>query len=353
MKAIILCAGRGNRLIPLTFTKAKPLLPVANRPLVSYGIEALVEVGIKEIGIIVGETKHDIIRELSAINTWDINLTYIEQKEPRGLAHAVSIAKDFIDGDDFVMYLGDNIFQESLHRLVEDFNNYNANSIIFLHRTEQPQLYGIAALDHNQVVKVVEKPKDPPSDLAITGVYIFDNNIFNIIDNLKPSWRNELEITDAIQGLIDNNLKVLPYVTQGWWVDAGNPTDIVQANRLVLSNIKRKINGSVEDSTLQGEVIIGEGSLVIGSKIRGPVLIGKNCRIKSTFIGPFTTIGDNVVIENAEIEHSIIMENCQIENVIARIDDSLVGRNVKIGKGLNVPKVNKFVLSDNSVLELV
>ena len=354
MKAIIPCAGRGQRLRPLTFTNAKPLIPIANKPLVLYAIEALKQVGIHEIGLVVGDNISDMKDALRDGSEYGVQLTYIYQEQPLGIAHTILVSQSFLGHSPFVMYLGDNLLQESLEAPVRRFQETRANGLIFLCETQKPQLYGIAVLENNRVVRLVEKPKQPPSNLAAIGLYIFDATIHQVIQNQKPSARGELEITDAIQGLIDSGAKVEHHVIQGWWIDAGNPDDMIEANRLVLQSLAPSNEGHADDtSDIRGNVAIGPGTEICHSTIRGPVIIGKNCRIRNAFVGSFTSIGSGSDLENCEVEYSVIMENCALQNIDGRIDNSILGRNVRVTKSSRRPRSFKLVLSDESVAELM
>ncbi len=353
MKAIIPCAGRGERLRPLTFTNSKPLIPIANKPLVMYAIDAIKKVGIHEIGLVVGENLKDIQRMLGNGEQFGVNLSYILQEDPKGIAHTIAISRNFLGDSPFLMYLGDNILQQSLDPLVNRFRENKANAVLFLKRTDKPELYGIAIVENEQVIRLLEKPSDPPSDLACIGVYAFDAKIHSIIENLKPSARGELEITDAIQGLIDSGARVEHHVIEGWWMDAGNPDDMIEANRLVLQDLETDIHANIGfESDLRGNIKIGKNSRIERSTIRGPVIIGDDCVIRDSFVGSFTSIGNKSVLVNCEVEYSVVMEECEIRNVEVRIDNSILGRNVHVNRTERRPKSYKLVLSDDSIAEL-
>ena len=353
MKALILSGGRGTRLRPITHTSAKQLLPVANKPILFYGIEAVKEAGIKEVGIVVGETKPEIKKAVGTGKKWGINVTYIEQEKPLGLAHAVKISQDFIGDDNFVMYLGDNLIKDGITSLVKEFEKTRPNAQILLARVPHPEQFGVVDLKGKKVLRLVEKPKRPKSDLALVGVYMFDKNIFKAVNNIKPSWRNELEITDAIQYLIDHNFTVRPHIVTGWWKDTGKLEDILEANRILLDDLKAHVKGKVDkESELFGKVRIDKGAEIRKSVIRGPVIIGENSRIVNSYIGPFTSVYFKVTIENSEIEHSIILENSKIRD-IRRIEDSLVGQNVEILKSKAKPSAYRIMVGDSSRVEVV
>jgi glucose-1-phosphate thymidylyltransferase len=349
MKGLILSGGKGTRLRPLTYTQAKQLVPVANKPVLFYGIEALMEAGISEIGIIVGDTKDEIKQATGDGSRWGLNVTYIEQVAPLGLAHAVKISEEFLDGEPFVMYLGDNILKSGIRSLVEEFQKKKPNSLILLTEVPNPQMFGVAELEGGRVVRLVEKPKEPASNLALVGVYMFDSHIFEAVRAIQPSWRNELEITDAIQYLVEHGYEVHPHLVTGWWKDTGKIEDILDANRLILETISGKNRGNMDDtSRINGEVVLEEGVVVKNSIIRGPAIIGKNSEISDSYIGPFTSIQNDCRIIHTEIENSIVLEKSEIVEVGSRIDESLIGREVKIFKCPPKPSVYRFMVGDNS-----
>ncbi|RJP19243.1 MAG: glucose-1-phosphate thymidylyltransferase [Candidatus Omnitrophota bacterium] len=353
MKAIIPCAGRGERLRPLTFTNAKPLIPIANKPLVLYAIEAIRKVGIEEIGLVVGENAKDLESMLGDGEKFGVRLAYIKQDEPKGIAHTIAVSKHFLQDSPFLMYLGDNLLQHGLDPLLHQFQDQKADAVLLLKKTEKPHLFGIAIIRDDRVIRLIEKPKQPPSDLACIGVYAFNARIHPIIDRLQPSGRGELEITDAIQGLIDSGARVEHHIVEGWWIDAGNPDDMIEANRLVLQDLETDIHADIDtESDIRGNVVIGKNTRIERSTIRGPVIIGDHCLIQDTFVGSFTSIGAGTVLENCEVEYSVIMENCEIRNVEVRIDNSILGRNVYVNRTNRRPKSYKLVLSDDSIAEL-
>jgi glucose-1-phosphate thymidylyltransferase len=353
MKGLILSGGKGTRLRPLTFTQAKQLVPVANKPVLFYGIEALKEAGIKDIGIIVGETKEDIKEAVGYGDRWGIKITYIEQDEPLGLAHAVMVAEDFLGKDSFVMYLGDNILKNGIKSLVEDFKKKKPNSQILLTRVSNPQMFGVAELQDGRVKRLVEKPKKPMSDLALVGVYMFDHHVFEAVKAIKPSWRNELEITDAIQYLVEKGYEVQPHLVTDWWKDTGKIEDILEANRLILESIDGQNLGKVDqESKINGQVLLEKDVRVKRSIIRGPSIIGEGCCIEDSYIGPFSSIQKNCRIINAEIECSIVMEESEICDIGHRIDESLIGREVSISKCPPKPSVYRFMVGDKSKIEI-
>lgn len=356
MKSIILCAGKGTRLRPLTHTSAKHLIPIANKPVLFYAIEAIRDCGIKDIGIIVGETGEDIGSELKEGSKWGVNISYIEQKEALGLAHAVSVARDFLGEEKFLMYLGDNLLKNGVESYANKFIQGNYNAFVLLTEVDNPKQFGVAELEGGRVVRVVEKPKEPVSNLALIGVYFFDKNVHQAIKSIKPSDRGELEITDAIQWMIDNGYKVGAEVIGGWWKDTGKPDDILEANRLILEDIERDVGGAKvvgESSQISGRVKIGKGSEIINSKIVGPVIIGEKVKVVDSYIGPFTSLSDGVEIKKSEIEYSVVLENTKIENIKGRMQKCLIGKGVEIYHSKNLPRIYEFILGDHSKVGLI
>lgn len=354
MKALILSGGEGTRLRPITHTSAKQLIPIANKPVLFYAIEAVRDAGIKDIGIIVGDTKEEVKVTVGNGSNWDAKVTYIEQEAPLGLAHAVMIAEDFLKKDPFVMFLGDNLIKEGITPLVREFEEKEPNAQILLAHVHDPQRFGVAELKDGKVIRLIEKPKDPPSDLALVGVYMFDHHIFEAVNNIKPSWRNELEITDAIQYLIDHGYEVCPHVINGWWKDTGKLEDILEANCIMLDTLKPRCDGSVDkDSKVSGKVVIEKGAEIINSTVRGPAIIGENSKIINSYVGPFTSIYFDVTIRNSEIEHSVVLEKSLILDIHSRIEDSLIGQNVEVTKSQRKPKAYRLMLGDSSKLDII
>lgn len=354
MRGLILAGGFGTRLRPLTYTGAKQLIPIANKPIIFYGIESLVKAGIKELGIVVGDTAQEVKDVVGNGKHWSIDISYIPQEAPLGLAHAIKISKDFLGEGPFIMYLGDNILKNGIDDFVRQFQGNKPNALILLTEVPNPQEFGVAVIDdEGSVKKLIEKPKEPPSNFALVGVYLFDKEIFRAIEHIKPSGRNELEITDAIQWLLDNNFKVESHIVEGWWKDTGKPDDIIEANLLVLEGIEASNRGTQVDSTIHGRVKIEEGSVIEKSVIRGPAIIGKNTKIIHSYVGPFSSIGDGVLIENSEIECSVIMEGARIKNLEKRIDRSIVGKNVVINQADDSPRTYKFILGDQSYVKII
>jgi glucose-1-phosphate thymidylyltransferase len=331
LKALVLSGGRGTRLRPLTFTLAKQLIPLANKPVLGYVLDQIAETGINQIGVIIApETGHYVKEYVKDGTEWDFNVTYIPQ-EPLGLAHAVKTAKPFLEKEDFIMCLGDNLQGQGLTTFVQKFTKEKMDVLILLKAVEDPTKFGVATLDKNNNIKqLVEKPKNPTSNLAIVGTYIFSNKIFNAINQIKPSWRGELEITDAIQKMIDLGYTVKAEILDTWWLDTGKKDDILTANAKVLDEYtKQEIKGDIQDSKIEGRVAIPETAKIVNSTIRGPCVIGNGCVIENSFIGPYTSIGNQTTIANSSIEYSVIMEQSQIVGV-DRLEESLVGKNAKV-----------------------
>ena len=354
LKGLILSGGAGTRLRPITHTSAKQLVPVANKPVLFYGIEALVDAGITEIGIIIAPVTGDEIREAVGDGSqFGAEITYIVQDEPAGLAHAVLTAEQFLDGSPFVMYLGDNLLRDGLGRLVESFRKDSPEAIILLTPVDDPSSYGVAELDDGHVVRLVEKPKDPPSNMALVGVYLFSPSIMDAARTLKPSWRGELEITEAIQVLIDRGCRVRSEVVDGWWKDTGQLYDMLEANRLVLEEIESRIDGRLEDSRVEGRVIVEPGAVLRGSVVRGPAVIGANAEIEEAYIGPYTSIGENVTIRRSEVEHSILLAGATVEDLGTRMEASLLGRDVRVVRTEGPPKTFRLLVGDRSEIEII
>lgn len=351
MKGLILSGGHGTRLRPITFSQQKQLIPVANKPILFYAIEDVIEVGVEEIYIVLGPNKEQVIETVNS-RDWDVKIDFIYQGEPKGLAHAVKISQDYIKDDSFVMYLGDNILKSGIVNFANEFSCNNSDASILLSQVPNPHQFGIADLrEDGTVKKLVEKPKDPPSNYALAGIYFFKPIIFEAIKNIKPSWRDELEITDAIQWLIDNNYDVKSSVVRGWWKDTGKPEDILDANRLILDGFKTRIDGEVKNSDIRGRVVVENETVVENSIVKGPCIIGEGCKVSNSYIGPFTSIGNQCEIKDTEVEDAVVMDGCRITNA-RRIVDGLIGRGVEISKGDLKPKGNRFVLGDYSKIVL-
>jgi len=354
LKGLILSGGKGTRLRPLTYTSAKQLVPVANKPVLFYAVEAIVAAGITEIGIIVGDTRDEIRAAVGDGARFGARITYIEQSAPLGLAHAVMIAEEYLDGAPFVMYLGDNLIAGGITGLVDEFRTLGCNSEILLAEVPTPEQFGVAELTADgKVRRLVEKPKEPLSNLALVGVYMFDDHIFESVRRIKPSRRGELEITDAIQDLIDRGLDVHPHIVRGWWKDTGKLEDMLEANRIVLEGLDAGLGsaplGTIgKGSRIEGRVRLGEGVELVDSLVRGPVVIGDGARLENAFVGPYTSIGERCTLVCCEVENSIVLADCEIRDIPLRIDGSLIGRNVRIVKTDFKPKAYRFMLGDNS-----
>ncbi len=355
LKGLILSGGAGTRLRPITHTSAKQLVPVANKPVLFYGIEALVAAGVTDIGIIIAPETGDEIREAAGDGSaFGAAITYILQDRPAGLAHAVLTAEEFIGGSPFIMYLGDNLLADGLEGLVSTFRRDEPDALILLTHVEDPEHYGVAELDGERIVRLIEKPKDPPSNLALVGVYLFGPPIFDAARALEPSWRGELEITEAIQSLIDDSHTVQSEVVRGWWKDTGQLADMLEANRLVLEEIEGRLEGEVDaDSRVEGRVIVEKGAKVSRSVIRGPAVVGAGAEVEDAYIGPYTSIGEGVRVHRSEIEHSILLAGSVVEDLGTRMEASLLGRNVKLRRSEGMPKTLRFLVGDNSEIEII
>ncbi len=350
MKGLILSGGKGTRLRPFTYTGAKQLVPVANKPVLFYAIEDLVEAGILEIGIVVGDTGDQVREAVGDGARFGAQVTYIEQDAPRGIAHGIKIARDYIGDDKFVLFLGDNFIRGGIVPQVAAFRNGGMNSQIILYKMDDPSSMGVAVLDdHYGVVRLVEKPKQFVSPYAVIGIYMFDHHVFEAVDNIKPSARGELEITDAIQYLIDRKLAVCAHRLEGWWIDTGKMSDILEANRLVLDVLESRNEGQVDAAShIEGRVVLQAGARVVNSTVRGPAIIGERTCIENAFVGPYTSIYHDCLIRNCEIEHSVVLEHSQIVDTPARISDSLIGRHVQVTRTGGQTKTLKMMIGDHS-----
>lgn len=354
MKGLILSGGKGTRLRPITHTSAKQLVPVANKPVLFYGIEAMAEAGIEEIGIIIAPETGDEIRAAAGDGSqFGVAITYVEQDEPGGLAHASLTAEAYLDGDPFVMYLGDNLLQGGITDLVASFQASRPDALILLTPVEDPENYGVAELDGGRVVRLVEKPPDPATNLALVGVYMFTAGIHDAARAIERSARGELEITDAIQHLVDEGRRVEPHIVRGWWKDTGRLEDMLEANRLVLDRIEPRVEGELIDAQCDGRVVVEPGAVLERTTVRGPAIIGAGARITDAYIGPYTSIGEGCVITAAEVEHSILLEGSQVANLEGRMESSLLGRNVRISRGVRQPRAYRFMVGDNSEIGIL
>ena len=357
MKALILSGGKGTRLRPLTYSGAKQLVPVANKPVLWYGIEEMVAAGITDIGIIISpETGVEVQEKTGNGEYFAANITYIVQEQPAGLAHAVQVARPFLENSPFVMYLGDNLIQlGELRYFLQEFSQQQPDALILLHSVDNPSAFGVAEVDQRgRVLQLIEKPKVPPSNLALVGVYFFSHLIFDAIANILPSSRGELEITDAIQYLINQEKQVLAYNLQGWWLDTGKKDDLLEANRLILDTyLTASVIGEVDNqSQIIGRVQIGEKSKVINCTIRGPVVIGSNCHLENCFIGPYSSIANNAILIDTDLEHSVILEGAKIDRIHQRIIDSVIGQRAQLSLAPRRPKALRFLIGDDCQIEL-
>ncbi len=367
MRGLILSGGAGTRLRPITHTSAKQLVPVANKPILFYGLESMADAGIKQVGVIVGDTADEIRSAVGDGSRWGLEVTYIPQEAPLGLAHCVMIARDFLGDEDFVMYLGDNLLRQSVREFVEHFEiarerarqpSFEASleppaAQILLMPVPDPRQFGVAQLDESgRVVRLVEKPVDPPSDLALVGVYLFDRSIHEAVRAISPSARGELEITDAIQWLIDQGYPVRSQVLSGWWIDTGKLTPLLEANRLVLESLETRIDGHVDaDSRIEGRVVVEAGASIVRSVVRGPAVIGPGTRVEDSFIGPFTAVDGDCEVIRTDVEHSVICAHSSVHDG-GRIIDSLIGKHVSVRRATGQPVAHRFMLGDDSSVEL-
>jgi glucose-1-phosphate thymidylyltransferase len=372
LKGLILSGGKGTRLRPITHTSAKQLVPVANKPVLFYGIEAMAEAGIEEVGIIIApETGPEIEAVAGDGSRFGVRITYIPQHEPLGLAHAVLTAEPFLGESPFVMYLGDNLLQGGIADLVAAFRESAPDALILLTPVPDPENYGVAELAPaapgdgsgastdasttplGRVTRLVEKPAEPATDLALVGVYMFTACIHDAARAIEPSPRGELEITDAIQHLVDTGMRVEPHVVRGWWKDTGRLEDMLEANRLILDNVSERVEGELIDSQIDGRVVIEQGARLERTTVRGPAIVGAGARLSDCYIGPYTAIGENCVISGAEVEHSILLAGCEVSDLDGRMESSLLGRNVTVRRNDRQPRAYRFMVGDNSDISIL
>ncbi|RIH81730.1 glucose-1-phosphate thymidylyltransferase [Calidithermus roseus] len=355
MKGLILSGGKGTRLRPLTHTRAKQLIPIAGKPNLFYALEDLVEAGIRDIGVILSPETGDEVREaLGDGSRWGVNLTFIVQEAPLGIAHAVKTARDYLGQSPFVLYLGDNLLSGGIRHLVEEYEQTQPQAIVLLTEVEDPRAFGVVVLDaQGRVVRLVEKPKEPPSNLALVGVYLFSPAIHDVIATLEPSWRGEYEITEAIQGLVERGQKVVAHQVRGYWKDTGKPEDLLDANRLVLSQIARRIEGELDHSEVVGEVVVEPGARIVRSTVRGPAFIGAGSLVEDSFIGPYSAIGKGAKVIGSELEYSILMDQAEVRQLAYRLDASILGHGVVVdGQGSTRRHTLQLVLGDRSQVKL-
>jgi len=356
VKGLILSGGKGTRLRPITYTSAKQLVPVANKPVLFYAVEYLVQAGISDIGIVVGDTRAEVRAAVGDGARFGARITYVEQDQPLGLAHAVRVAYEqgFLDDGRFVMILGDNLIQGGMAPLVERFRGGDMNCQIILTKVPDPEKSGVAVLDGDRVVRLVEKPREFISDLALVGIYMFDRSVREAVYAIAPSRRGELEITDAIQYLVEHDYAVRPFIHEGWWFDTGKREDLLDVNRCILETLDPRYDGMVDaESRVYGRVVLEPGAELVKSVVRGPAIIGERTRVVNSYIGPFTSIYHDCLIDGSEVEHSIVMENCRLHYLPQRLEDSLIGRNVELFRSPIKPKAYKMMLGDNSMVGLL
>jgi glucose-1-phosphate thymidylyltransferase len=363
MKGLILSGGAGTRLRPITHTSAKQLVPIANKPILFYGIEDMARAGITDIGIIVGDTRAEIIAAVGDGSRFGVHITYIPQDAPLGLAHCVRIARDFLGDEDFVMYLGDNMLEQGLSSFVDEFEGARSRAAadgtepptaqILLKKVDNPQSFGVAEVDERgEVVRLVEKPVVPPSNLALVGIYLFDKRIHDAVAAIEPSPRGELEITDAIQWLIDQGFRVRHEILDGWWIDTGKKDPLLECNRLVLETIVPRVSGDVDaQSIVEGRVVVEAGASLVNSRVRGPAIIGAGTRLVNSYVGPYSSIAAGCEIVDSELDHSVVLERSRIIG-IPKITDSLVGRDVEVTHTDSRPRATRLMLGDHSRIEL-
>jgi glucose-1-phosphate thymidylyltransferase len=354
LKGLILSGGRGTRLRPITHTSAKQLVPVANKPVLFYGIEAMAAAGIQDVGIIVApETGGEIRAAAGDGSRFGVRITYVEQDEPLGLAHAVLTAEPFLGDSPFVMYLGDNLLQGGIADLVNAFRTSEPDALILLTAVPDPENYGVAELSDGAVVALAEKPADPRTDLALVGVYMFTPTVHDAARAIEPSGRGELEITDAIQHLVDGGRRVEAHIVKGWWKDTGRLEDMLEANRLVLDTIESRVDGELVDADIHGRVVVEDGARLERSSVRGPAVIGAGARLTDCYIGPYTAVGPGCAIENAEVENSILLEGSSVRGLAGRMESSLLGRNVRVARDGRQPRAYRFMVGDNSEIGIL
>ena len=354
MRGLVAAGGHATRLRPLSYTIPKQLISLANKPIIFYVLEDLASSGVTDVVVVVAPHSADAIRTTVGDGSrFGQRIEYIVQAEARGLADVVLVAEEKLEGEPFVMYLGDNVLEGGVSWLVEEFEREKPNASVLLTKVKNPEAFGVAILDGDRIAGFVEKPKEPPSDLALTGVYLFDANIFESAKAISPSFRNELEITDAIQHMIDRGLQVRPHVHNGWWLDTGKKDDMLEANRILLETRERQIDGDVDDaSSLEGRVVIDAGATVLRSQIRGPVVVGAGARIVDSYVGPYTAIGEGCRVEGAEVEHSIMLERSSITGV-GRVTDSILGRDAEVRRESGGPKAYRLMIGDTSSVSVI
>ena len=353
MKALLASGGRGTRLRPITHTQNKHLIPIANKPILHYALEAIADAGIKQVGIVYNADSQEVLKNIGDGSRWGIVITYIPQETPGGLAQVVRLGEKFIGDDDFVFYLGDNMVVGGIKRFVDQFRARRCDCLLTLAQVRDPERFGVPEIKDGRIIRVEEKPKNPKSEYAVAGIYLYNNSIFEAVRSLKPSARGEFEISDAHQYLIEHGKKVDHCEITGWWKDTGKPEDLLEANRLVLEHLEARHDGEVDGSSeVSGTVVLGHGSRVVNSRIRGPVILGSNCIIQNSYIGPFTSIGDKTEIRSSEVEYSIVLERCRIIDVKTRLKGSILGYDVEINETRSQPGAHRFIIGDQSRVEV-
>jgi glucose-1-phosphate thymidylyltransferase len=354
VKALIASGGRGTRLRPITHTRNKHLIPIANKPILHYAIEAAADAGIKDVAIVINADSDEVPKAIGDGSRWGIKITYIPQVTPGGLAQVVGLAEDFVGKDKFIFYLGDNMVVGGVRRFIDEFLKSDCNCFLTLSKVRDPERFGVPEIRDGRIVSVEEKPKNPKSSYAVAGIYLYDHHIFEAVKAISPSARGELEISDAHQYLIEKGYKVGFAEITGWWKDTGKPTDLLEANRLVLDNIAPSTEGEVDErSVVAGKVIIRRGARIINSVVRGPAIIGENCVIEDSYVGPFSSIGSNTTVRKSEVEYSIILRDCKILDVGIRLEGSILGNDVEIVQATGKPMVHRFMIGDQSRVEVV
>jgi len=353
MKALITAGGKGTRLRPLTHTQNKHLLPIANKPILHYALEKVAQAGIKDVGIITNQEGLEVKKAIGDGDMWGIKIEYIPQEEPLGLAHAVKIAHDFIGDEPFIFYLGDNMVVGGLGKFIKAFEKEKSNCHLTLAKVKDPERFGVPEIKGKRIVSIEEKPSAPKSEYAVAGIYIYDKTIFEAVNNIEPSARGELEISDAHQYLIDHGYQISYSEITGWWKDTGKPHDILEANRLILEHTKAKNNGLIDHRSLvTGNVVLEKGAKIVNSVVRGPAIIGRHTIIEDSYVGPFTSIGDDCKIFNSEVEFSIVLNGCEILDVGLRIEGSLLGTHARVVRASGRPRSHRFMIGDQSLIEM-
>ena len=353
MKGLLTAGGHGTRLRPITHTKNKHLIPIANRPMLTYAIEYLSDVGIKEIGIIVNADDDEIEKSFGSGKKLGVKLTYIPQRAPLGLAHVIKIAEPFIGKDKFLFYLGDNILVGGVRQFVDEFEAAGSNCHLVLSKVPDPERFGVPEISGDQIISIEEKPSNPKSDFAVTGIYLYDSSIFEAVNRIKPSARGELEISNAHQYLLDSGKSVSFSEITGWWKDTGKPSDLLEANRLILDNLHGKNSAKIDNkSFVTGRIVAGKGTTVKNSKVRGPVILGKNVHVENAYIGPYTSISDDCDIIGCEVEYSIVMSGSSLKDVEKRIEASLLGHDVQLSQSNTRPRAHRIMVGDQGRVEV-